>query len=214
MRILPAFLSNLFGRTPAAPLPSLPEDDVILTGDAGTYVPDPHTSRTSGAPTITVSPEDGARALRAAVLACKGNPERKTLLLETMAYDPAELLAFAVASGDEDAARMVFAGIIASTWHTTTANGWQDRWQGALDAGLDPRTAFEAMHGAWIERSLVGAMVDPVLRSAAGSGMKEDHIDFPPFWEAARKVAEKHKLVEAVVREGFRRQVGAFEVDR
>ncbi|WP_396329372.1 hypothetical protein [Burkholderia anthina] len=198
MALIPAFLNRMFGRSTDAT-----DDTVLLPSD-----PAPAVDPAPAAQDTTVHTTE-AEQRRAAVLHNTGNPELKALLLESMAYDPDELLAFALHSFDEDAGRLVFTKVIASTWHASTAEGWLDRWHAALDAGLPPRTAFLAMQGAWIDRALVNGMTEAVLKSAAQSGMREDHIDFGPMWEAAKAMAVKHKLVEAVVRETFRRHVDA-----
>ena len=199
MAFIRAFLNRMFGRSTDET-----DDTVLYPSDPAPEVvqaPAP----TAETPMLTSESEQR----RAAVLHSATTPDMKALLLESMAYDPEELLAFAVHSLDEDAGRLVFTRIIASTWHTTTAEGWQDRWQAALDAGLPPRTAFLAMQAAWIERGFVNTMTEAVLKSAARSGMCEDHVDAAPMWEAAKAMAVKHKLVEAVVLESFRRHVNA-----
>lgn len=192
MALVPAFLARMFNRsTNAEPLPLIPDAPASPFAPGETAV------------------HDEASARRAAVLQHRDNPELKALLLESMAYDPVERLDFAISFGDEDASVLVFDRIIQSTWHGPTAGGWQHRWQAALAAGLSPRAALLAMDRTWIERGLVNGMTEAVMRSAAGRGMKEDHVDFPVFWEAAKAVAVKHKMVEAVVRETFRRHVNA-----
>lgn len=201
MALIPAFLNRMFGRSTDET-----DDTVLYPSD-----PAPEVVQAHAAPDITVHTSE-AEQRRASVLQHRDNPGLKALVLETMAYDPAELLDFAISSGDEDASVLVFNQVIQSTWHPTTSNGWQDRWQAALDAGLSTRAALLAMDRAWIERGLVNGMTEAVMRSAAGRGMTEDHVDFPAFWDAAKAVAVKHKMVEAVVRETFRRYVDAVEV--
>jgi hypothetical protein len=204
MAFIPAFLNRMFGRSTDET-----DDTVLYPSD-----PAPEVVQAHAAPDTTVHTSE-AEQRRGAVLRHRDNPELKALVLETMAYDPDELMDFAISSGDEDASVLVFDRILQSTWHAPTAVGWQHRWQAALDAGLSPRAALLAMDRTWIERGLVNGMTEAVMRSAAGRGMKEDHVDFPVFWEAAKAVAVKHKLVEQVVRETFRRYVDAVaDVER
>lgn len=204
--MLKPFLDKLLRRT------RTDDDEILKPMPLPADTDGPESMRVVGAmpeQTSTPSPGDEARGLRAAIATHRDNPELKALLLENMAHEPAELLAFAVESGDEDAAVLVFQGVIQSTWHPSTSGGWQDRWQRALDAGLAPRVAFLAMAKAWIDHALVNGMAEAVVRSAAQSGMREDRQDFPAFWAAAQAVVAKHKMIEAVVREKFRAAVRA-----